>query len=82
MLRGEFLLHQQHLTGALNGAIQFPLIMGRKTRVLARQDAALLGHKLLEQIDVLVVKGIDCEIDFWLWTWGADFHGRTSAAVC
>ncbi len=41
-----FSLHQQHLARTLDSAIEPPLIMRRQASVLARQDAALVGHKL------------------------------------
>src|SRR5258706_5512155 len=59
--------------------------MGGQTGVFAWQNAAGIGHKLAQQIDVLVVKSIHCEIDFWFRAWGADFHcpalGSTALAA-
>ena len=48
--------------------------MGGQAGIFARQDATGVGHKLAKQIDVLVIKGVHGEIDFWLWAWRADFH--------
>jgi hypothetical protein len=68
------LFHQQHLSSALDGAVQLTLIMRRQPRVFAWQNAALVGHELFEQIDVFKIEGVKCEIDFWLGTRRAIFH--------
>ena len=54
--------------------------MSGQSGVFARQDASLVGHKLLQKIDVLVVQGIDGEVNLGLGTLGADL-GRTGATV-
>src|SRR5213594_722405 len=53
------LLHQQHLTGALDRAIQAALIMRRQAGVLARQNAALVGRELPQQSRVLEIERLD-----------------------
>jgi len=35
----------------------------RETCIFAREDASLVGDKLLEQVDVLEIEDIDGEID-------------------
>ena len=76
------LLHEQHLARALDRAVQPALIMRRKTGVFSRQDASLIGDKLPEQVDVLEIKSIHCEINFRLWPRGADFAiSRTAMAA-
>ena len=60
------LLHQQHLPGAFDGPVQAALVVGGQTGVFAGQDAALIGHELPEQVDVLEVEGVDGEVDFGL----------------
>jgi len=74
------LLHQQHLAGSLDGAIELALIMGRQTGVFAGQDSALVGDELPEQIHIFVVQGIDGEIDLGFGARRALFHrGRFAA---
>jgi hypothetical protein len=64
---GKNLLHQQHLPGALDGFIEPALIMRGKAGVFAREDAALIGDELAEQVRVLEIEGINGEIDLRLW---------------
>jgi hypothetical protein len=79
--RGNFLLHQQHLTGALDGVGQTALIMSRHTGVFAGQDAALIGDVLAEQIGVLIVQGVGGEINLRLWPGCAIFHWALAALI-
>src|SRR5437660_2397113 len=72
------LFHQEHLPGALDSAVQAPLVMGRQAGVFARKDAAGFGDKLLEQIDVFVIERIGSEINLGLGSRGADFHDASS----
>ena len=44
----------------------FALIVGRQAGVLAGQNAAGIGHELLEQGDILEVKSVNGEIDLGL----------------
>ena len=76
------LLHQQHLAGALDGAIEPALVMRRQAGVFARQDAALVGHELPEQVDVLEIERVNGEIDLGLRARGARFAVRGPAAAC
>lgn len=46
--------------------------MSGQSGVLARQDSALVRHKLLEQVNVLEVQGIDREVNLGLGTLNAD----------
>ena len=48
--------------------------MRRQSGVFARKNAALVGHKLLEQRDVLVVQRVERKVDFRLRAGGADFE--------
>src|SRR5271170_3090583 len=48
--------------------------------VFARQDAALVGHVLPEQISVLEIEGVEREVNFWFWTRRA-FHRTAVAAL-
>lgn len=75
-----FLLHQKHLTSALNRTVKPALIMGRESRILSRQDAALIGHKLSQQIGVFEVQRIDSKVDFGFGPRGTHFGEGTSAA--
>jgi len=47
--------------------------MSRKASVFARQNAALVSHKLLKQVGVFEIQGFDCEINFRLGTRRSDF---------
>src|ERR1043165_7044775 len=73
-------LHQQHLSRALDGRVEPALIVRGQAGVLARKDAPLVGDELPEQIGVLVVDGIDGEIDLRLGTDDA-WLGRARALV-
>jgi hypothetical protein len=77
----EKLLHQQHLARALDGEGQTALVMRGHPGVFARQDAALVGHILPEQIGVLEIKRINSEIYFRLWTRRAIFRGAARTAA-
>jgi hypothetical protein len=56
--------------------------MGGQTGILTRENAALIGHKLPEQIRVFEIERVDRKIDFWLGTRSADFsEGRTAAGA-
>ena len=62
----SFSAHQEHLAGALDGAVQAPLIVRGQASVFAREDTTLVGDKLLEQIDVLEIQSVGGEINFGL----------------
>src|SRR5512138_3737694 len=79
--RNQDSLHQEHLTGTLDRAVELPLIMRRQPGVLARQDAAVIGHELLEQSDVLEFQRINGEINFRLGPGCAFFHAAGAAAA-
>ena len=49
--------------------------------VFAGQDAALVGHKLPEQVGVLEIKRVDGEINFWFRTRRAVFRGAARTAA-
>ena len=49
--------------------------MSGQARVFARQDPALVGHKLPEQVNTLKIERIDGEIDLGLRTWRPPFRG-------
>jgi len=73
------LFHQEHLPGAFDGAVQSPLVMSGKTGVLPRKDAAGVGDKLFEQIDVFVVECVRGEVNLGLGARGADLHSAPAA---
>jgi hypothetical protein len=75
------LLHQQHLARAFDGAGQAALVMGGQAGVFAGQDAALIGHKLPEQIGVLEIQRVSGEINLGFGPGRATFHraARTTA---
>src|SRR5689334_19390077 len=75
------LLHQQHLTRALDGAVQAALIMRREASVLTRQDAALVGHELTQQIRVLEIERVHREVNLRLRTGRAFLGGTATTAV-
>jgi hypothetical protein len=60
------LFHQQHLTRALDRAVQTSLVMSRQPRVFPREYPALVGDELLQQGDILEIERIDREIDLGL----------------
>ena len=60
------LFHQQHLPRTLDRAVQTPLVMRGQAGVFPRQNAALIGHKLLQQVGVLKVQGVNGEVDLGL----------------
>jgi hypothetical protein len=68
------LFHQKHLAGSLDRSIQAPLIMRRQPGVLSWQDATLIRHKLLQQIDVFEIESIDGKVNLRLRPWRATFH--------
>ena len=74
------LLHQQHLAGALDAAVEAALVRGGQAGVLAGQDASVVGHELAEQGRVPIIEGVDGEIDLGLGPGRALFH-RPIAAV-
>jgi len=79
---GEILsLHQQHLARALDGAGHAALIMRGHPGVFARQDAALIGHKLPEQIGVFEIKRVNGEINLWFRPLRAIFRPVTRPAA-
>ena len=61
-MRQQKLLHQQQLARSLNGIGHAALVTRRQPGVLARQDAAVTGHKRLQQLRVAVVQLVDGEI--------------------
>ena len=75
------LLHQQHLARALDGTGQLALIMRGHPGVFARQDAALIGHKLPEQIGVLEIERVNGEVNLWLRPRRAIFRPVTRPAA-
>src|SRR5208282_1305117 len=80
----NWLLHQQHLARALDGEGQAALVMRRHPGVFPRQDAALVGHILPEQIGVLVIERIGGKVYLRLRTRRAFFHlaaARTAAVL-
>lgn len=76
-----FLLHEQHLPSALDGTIKPALIMRGQTGVLPGKNTSLVGNKLLEQVGVLKVEGVDSKIDLGLWPRGSNFRNGTSACA-
>ena len=78
------LLHQQHLARALDGKGQTALVMRGHPGVFARQDAALVGHVLPEQIGVLVIERVGGKVNLRLRTRRAFFRltaARTAAVL-
>jgi hypothetical protein len=73
------LFHHQHLPGAFDGTVKPALIMRGQTGVLARQDSALVGHELPQQVDVFKIERICREIDFGFGPRRAHFHERSAA---
>jgi hypothetical protein len=70
----QSLPHEQHLAGALDGAVERALIVGGQPGVLAGKNTALIRDELAEQIHILVIQRIDGEIDLGLRTRGAFLH--------
>ena len=54
--------------------------MRREARVFSRQDATLVGHKLLQQVDVFEIERVDRKINFRLRTRRSGFI-RGAAAL-
>ena len=54
--------------------------MRRESCIFSREDAALVGDKLLEQSDVFVFQGVKRKIDFRLGAGGSDFGCARLAA--
>jgi hypothetical protein len=75
------LFHQQHLAGALDGRGEAALVMRGHAGVFARQDAALVGHILPEQGDVLEIQRVLGEVNFRLGARRALFRGAAVAAL-
>jgi hypothetical protein len=75
------LFHQQRLARALDGAGQPALVMRGQAGVFAGQDAALVGHKLPEQIGVLEVERVGGEINLRLRTLRAGFRHAVGPMV-
>src|SRR6266404_7453195 len=73
------LLHQQHLPGAFNRAIQPSLVVGRQAGVFAGQDAPGVGDELPEQIDVFEIERVGREVNLGLGSGGARFRGPSAA---
>ena len=56
--------------------------MRRQTGILARENAALVGHKLPEQVSVFEIESVDGKIDLGFRTGCTDFSkGRTAASA-
>src|ERR1700744_4864929 len=72
--RGKKLLDQQHLARALDRLRQAALIVRGHARVLARKDAALVGHILAEQVRVLEIQRVLGEVNLRLRTGRAVFR--------
>ena len=68
------LLHQQRLARAFDREGQAPLVMRRKARVFARQQPALIGDKLAEQIGVFKIKRFGGKVNLRLRPGRAAFH--------
>ena len=79
-LRAKASLHQQHLAGALDGAIEAALIMRGQPGVFSGENAALIGDKLLEQVGVLEIQGVHGEVDLRFGPGGARFTRGGPAA--
>jgi len=75
------LLHQKHLARALDGVSQAALIMRGHPGVFARQDAALVGDVLAEQVGVLEIQRVFGEVNFRLWARRAVLGGAAVAAL-
>ena len=75
------LLHQQHLPRALDGAVQTALVMRGQAGVFARQNAALVGHKLPEQVDVFEIERVNGEINLGLRARACGVRHRGPAAT-
>jgi len=54
--------------------------MGGETRVLAWEDASLVGYKLLEKVGVFKIESIHSKIDFRLRAGSADFSEGAATA--
>ena len=80
-VKTESLLHQQHLARTLDHAIKPTLIVSGKAGVFARQNAAIVGGELLEQDDILVVHGVDGEIDLGLRAGCALFNAAAAFSI-
>src|SRR2546425_9083440 len=78
---GRTSLHEQQLAGALDRSIGPTLIMSGQAGVLPRQDPAVIGHKLTEQVRVFEIQGVDGEIDLGLRTRSAFLHATRSATA-
>ena len=80
--RSKALLHQQHLARTLDRTVQLALVVSGQPRVLARQDAALIGDELLEQVHILVIKRVHGEVNFGFRTGNPHFRrGPFAAAI-
>jgi len=77
----ERLLHQKHLARALDGVRQAALIMRGHSGVFARQDAALVGDVLPEQVGVLEIERVLGEVNLRLWARRAVLGGAAVAAL-
>ena len=55
--------------------------MRRQASVFARENAPLVGNELAKKIGILVIKGVDGEIDLRLWPRCALFHGAGTATT-
>ena len=75
----SFLLHEKHLPSALDRTIKPTLIMRGQTGVFLWKNTSLVGNKLLKQVGVLKVEGVDRKIDLGLWPRGSNFRNGTSA---
>jgi hypothetical protein len=80
-LRGNRLLHQQHLPGALDRTIKLALIMGGQAGIFAGQNSPLVCHELLEQVRIFEIKRINGEVNFWLRPGCAHFRGPGAATA-
>jgi hypothetical protein len=73
--------HQQHLARAFDGVRQAALIMRGHSGVFARQDAALIGDILPEQIRVLEIERVLGEVNLRLRARCALFRRAAIAAL-
>src|ERR1700679_2708755 len=78
---GGKLLHQEHLARALDGLGQAALLMRGHAGVFARQDAALIGDILAEQVGVLEIQRVLGEVNFRLRAGRAIFCWAALAAL-
>lgn len=78
---GGRLLHEQHLPCALDGRGHATLISGGQTGVFAREDAAVVRHKLAKQVRVAEIECIDGEIDLRLRALEARLVARIATLV-